>query len=75
MTQWQDPEFDPEQPANYSVRVLEVPTPCWTTYDAAFYGVEGPEGVPPTQQERAYMSPIWYIPRLFSGTIYRTLEI
>ncbi len=59
---WQDPDFDPKQRAFYYVRVLEIPTPRWTTYDAAFYGVKLPEGVPPTQQERAYTSPIWYTP-------------
>jgi hypothetical protein len=60
---WKDPAFDPTQRAFYYVRVLEIPTPRWTTYDAAFLGVALPEGVPPTQQERAYTSPIWYTPR------------
>ncbi len=59
---WKDPAFDPKQRAFYYVRVLEIPTPRWTTYDAAFFGVALPEGVPPTQQERAYTSPIWYTP-------------
>jgi hypothetical protein len=59
---WEDPAFDPEQRAFYYVRVLEIPTPRWTTYDAAFYGVDLPEGVPASQQERAYTSPIWYTP-------------
>ena len=59
---WQDPDFDPEQRAFYYVRVLEIPTPRWTTYDAAFFGVDLPEGVQPTHQERAYTSPIWYTP-------------
>ena len=59
---WKDPAFDPGQRAFYYVRVLEIPTPRWTTYDAAFFGVALPEGVPPTHQERAYTSPIWYTP-------------
>ncbi|MEE4272714.1 MAG: DUF3604 domain-containing protein, partial [Thermoanaerobaculales bacterium] len=62
MAWWQDPEFDPKQRAFYYVRVLEIPTPRWTTYDAAFFGVDLPEGVDPTHQERAYTSPIWYSP-------------
>lgn len=62
MAYWRDPDFDPEQRAFYYVRVLEIPTPRWTTYDAAFFGVALPEGVPPTHQERAYTSPIWYTP-------------
>jgi len=59
---WKDPDFDPKQRAFYYARVLEIPTPRWTTYDAAFFGVELPEGVEPTHQERAYTSPIWYTP-------------
>jgi hypothetical protein len=59
---WVDPDFDPSQRAFYYVRVLEIPTPRWTTYDAAFFGVDLPEGVPPSIQERAYTSPIWYAP-------------
>ena len=59
---WKDPAFDPGQRAFYYVRVLEIPTPRWTTYDAAFFGVELPKDVPPTQQERAYTSPVWYTP-------------
>ncbi|MGD8796402.1 MAG: DUF3604 domain-containing protein [Thiohalophilus sp.] len=62
MSYWKDPDFDPKQRAFYYVRVLEIPTPRWTTYDAAFYGVDLPKGVPPIQQERAYTSPIWYTP-------------
>jgi len=59
---WNDPEFDPDQRAFYYVRVLEIPTPRWTTYDAAFFGVDLPKEVLPTHQERAYTSPIWYTP-------------
>ncbi|MDH3772378.1 MAG: DUF3604 domain-containing protein, partial [Nitrospirota bacterium] len=59
---WVDPDFDPAQGAFYYVRVLEIPTPRWTTYDAAFYGVPLPEAVPATTQQRAYTSPIWYTP-------------
>jgi hypothetical protein len=59
---WEDPEFDPDESAFYYVRVLEIPTPRWTTYDAAFFDVERPDNVPATIQERAYTSPIWYTP-------------
>jgi len=59
---WEDPDFDPDQRAFYYVRVLEIPTPRWTTYDAAFFGTERPADVPASIQERAYTSPIWYTP-------------
>ena len=59
---WQDPDFDPARRAFYYVRVLEIPTPNWTTYDAAFFGIARPDGIEPTQQDRAYTSPIWYLP-------------
>ena len=59
---WVDPHFDPAEHAFYYVRVLEIPTPRWTTYDASFFGVELPDTVPPTIQDRAYTSPIWYTP-------------
>jgi len=60
---WQDPDFDPDQRAFYYVRVLEIPTPRWTTYDAKVFGVKRPDDVPATIQERAYTSPIWYTPK------------
>ena len=59
---WQDPEFDPRQRAFYYVRVLEIPTPRWTVYDAKFFGVELKPDDPGVIQERAYTSPIWYMP-------------
>ncbi len=62
MAYWEDPDFDRNERAFYYVRVLENPTPRWTTYDAAFNGVDLPDGVPAAQQDRAYTSPIWYTP-------------
>ena len=59
---WQDPDFDPTEHAFYYVRVLEIPSPRWTTYDAAFFGIPLPDTVPATIQDRAYTSPIWYTP-------------
>lgn len=61
---WKDPDFDASEHAFYYVRVLEIPTPRWTTYDAVFYGIELPNNVPATLQDRAYTSPIWYTPEL-----------
>ncbi|MFN9712625.1 MAG: DUF3604 domain-containing protein [Planctomycetota bacterium] len=59
---WTDPDFDPAKHAFYYARVLEIPTPRWTLYDAVHYGIKlGPE-VPLSLQERAYTSPIWYTP-------------
>jgi hypothetical protein len=59
---WRDPDFDPAERAFYYVRALEIPTPRWTTYDAARFGVPLPPEVPPTVQDRAYSSPVWYTP-------------
>jgi hypothetical protein len=60
---WKDPDFDPAPRAFYYVRVLEIPTPRWTAYDAKYYGIQMPPEVPMTGQERAYTSPIWYSPK------------
>jgi hypothetical protein len=59
---WTDPDFNPKQRAVYYVRVLEIPTPRWSTYDAAKLGVQPSKAVPATIQERAWSSPIWYTP-------------
>ena len=59
---WRDPDFDPNERSFYYVRVIEIPTPRWTAYDAKFFGVEMDENVPMTTTERAYTSPIWYTP-------------
>jgi len=59
---WKDPEFDASQRAFYYVRVLEIPTPRWTAYDAKYFGVKMPPEVTMKLQERAYTSPIWYTP-------------
>jgi hypothetical protein len=59
---WRDPDFDPTQPAIYYARVVEIPTPRWTAYEAKRFGVEMPSEVPMVTQERAYTSPIWYTP-------------
>jgi hypothetical protein len=60
---WTDADFDPGQYAFYYVRVLEIPTPRWSTRDAAKLNVPIPAGLPATIQERAWSSPIWYSPR------------
>jgi hypothetical protein len=60
---WKDPEFDAAVNAFYYARVIEIPTPRWSTRDAAKLGVEIPGGLPVSIQERAWSSPIWYSPR------------
>jgi hypothetical protein len=59
---WTDPDFDPTEHAVYYVRVLEIPTPRWSTYDAKALGIAPLEEIPATIQERAWSSPIWYTP-------------
>lgn len=63
ITVWKDPDFDPSVRAFYYARVIEIPTPRWTTYDAVRFAEEVPAGAPISLQERAYTSPIWYTPK------------
>ena len=62
ITVWTDPDFDPAQAAFYYAKVIEIPTPRWTAYEALRFNVKMTDDVPMTTQERAYTSPIWYTP-------------
>ena len=62
ITVWEDPDFDAAQKAFYYARVIEIPTPRWTAYEAKRFDINLPAEVPMTTQERAYTSPIWYTP-------------
>ena len=62
-TVWKDPEFKVDDKAFYYVRVLENPTCRWSTWDAIKSGFKPREGLHETIQERAWSSPIWYIPK------------
>ena len=59
---WTDPDFDPAERAFYYARVIEIPTPRWTAYDAKYFKIDLPDHIPATVQDRAYTSPIWYTP-------------
>jgi hypothetical protein len=59
---WRDPDFNPRQRAFYYARVIEIPTPRWTCYDAVRFGLKLPPDVPLKHQERAWTSPIWIQP-------------
>ena len=61
-TAWTDPDFKPGERAFYYARVLEIPTPRWSTIDAARLGIAIPAGLAATIQERAWSSSIWYTP-------------
>ena len=61
-TVWTDPDFDPGVTAFYYARVIEIPTPRWSTIEAFRFGIPIPDGAPVSTQERAYTSPIWYTP-------------
>jgi hypothetical protein len=71
---WRDPDFDRNQHAFYYARILEIPTPRWTTYDAARFDIEIPADVPHSIQERAYTSPVWYTPDKDGNTTKITNE-
>ncbi|MGI9370924.1 MAG: DUF3604 domain-containing protein, partial [Hyphomicrobiales bacterium] len=62
ITVWTDPEFDPKVHASYYARVLEIPTPRWTAYEAKRFKIKMKKDVPMVTVERAYTSPIWYTP-------------
>ena len=64
---WQDPQFDASHAAFYYLRVLQIPTPRWSSYDAARFGIDLPADAPEEIQERAYTSPIWYKPATHSN--------
>ena len=63
ITVWKDPDFDPSARAFYYARVIEIPTPRWTAYDALRFDIKMAKEIPMTTQERAYTSPIWYTPK------------
>ena len=62
ITVWNDPEFDPSVSVAYYARVLEIPTPRWTAYEAKRFGIAMKQEIPMVNIERAYTSPIWYSP-------------
>ena len=59
---WTDPDFNSNEKAAYYVRVLEIPTPRWSTYDSARHNLPLTKDMSATIQERAWSSPIWYTP-------------
>ena len=59
---WIDPDFDPSVPSFYYARVIEIPTPRWTAYEAKRFGIKMPPEAEMITQERAYTSPVWYSP-------------
>jgi hypothetical protein len=65
---WSDPDFEESQRAFYYVRVLQIPTCRWSTYDAIRLGVTPPAGAPAWLQERAVTSPIWFAPAVPGGS-------
>jgi hypothetical protein len=64
---WEDPQFDASIPAVYYLRVIEIPTPRWSTIQAVKRGLPLPPEVEPHLQERAWSSPLWYTPQAAKG--------
>ena len=62
-TAWTDPDFNAAERAYYYLRVIEIPTPRWSTYDAVRFGKAPPKDFPTSITQRAYTSPIWYTPK------------
>lgn len=62
-TVWTDQEFNPSVRAFYYIRVIEIPTPRWVLFDAIRYGAKLLPETELKSQERAYTSPIWYVPK------------
>ena len=60
--EWTDPDFDPAANVTYYARVLEIPTPRWSTYWAAKLNLPPNPAVPAFEQQRAWTSPVWYTP-------------
>jgi len=72
---WTDPEFNSAELAFYYLRVLEIPTPRWTAYDAKYFKLKDiPDEVPMITQERAYSSPIWYSPPVRQEAVMSTVK-
>jgi hypothetical protein len=71
---WKDPSFDPKLNAFYYARVIQIPTPRWSTYDAKKLGVSPPASVSASIQERAWTSPIWYTPSAEGGKRAQTRD-
>ncbi len=67
ITVWTDPEFDPKVNSAYYARVLEIPTPRWTAYEAKRFGIKMKKEIPMVNVERAITSPIWYTPTKKKG--------
>jgi hypothetical protein len=59
---WKDPAFNPQERAFYYIRVIQIPSPRWTAYDAKHFNVRMAPNVPMVTQEHTFISPIWYTP-------------